>query len=558
MPGRWLKLFPKAERTQSAFLLDGKQAFAAMLAAIDTAQKPGDYIYILGWMLDIDLELVPGDASSTLFNRLSKAAGSGVEVRILIWDNPSPPGTYDLMLRNALSRLGAVANIKIFADAHTFFPQASKDALAKIQAQVFHALQILQRLLSKLSPKVLVSGFTDPETDELLQVAGYAFALLDLLQRQSLGAHHEKITVVRGKEGLIGFCGGLDYNANRLRTSTKVNQKTIRFAFPGYHDTACRLQGPAAYQLLQKFRVRWAAHPQARAEKLADEEEKKPPPSAAPAPHVAIVGTYNSPDGKQPRDRTLRKAYFDIIDAAQRTIYIEDQYFVDMQVAARLNTKIRQPSFETLLMVTQDADETQDLLIPNRKRNEFLRAVLKDASPAQAAKVVFAVLDKTQWKTKGFHPGMHSKALVADDEIAIIGSANINRRGFTCDSETSAVIFNEPRDKYNFAKSFRQDTFTEFLYHPSPSAVSDVKSFVQGLNQTSVNFAKVIIYKNANQEDVDVRLKALIKKYLIIITPIVLDMTNNDLEKTSIIISPNTIDFIFDMLWEYILEPDAG
>src|SRR4051794_34419884 len=104
MSSRWLKLFPKAARTQSAFLLDGAEAFASMAAAIDTAAGPGDYIYILGWMIDIGFELIPGDASSTLFKKLTNAAQKGVEVRILVWDNPSPPGTYSDLLRDALSQ----------------------------------------------------------------------------------------------------------------------------------------------------------------------------------------------------------------------------------------------------------------------------------------------------------------------------------------------------------------------------------------------------------------------------------------------------------------------
>ena len=39
-----------------------------------------------------------------------------------------------------------------------------------------------------------------------------------------------------------------------------------------------------------------------------------------------------------------------------------------------------------------------------------------------------------------FHESVHSKVIVIDDEVAIIGSGNCNRRSLTWDSETSMVI----------------------------------------------------------------------------------------------------------------------
>ena len=52
----------------------------------------------------------------------------------------------------------------------------------------------------------------------------------------SLGSHHHKILIVYGDEGLIGFCGGVDLDKNRL----------------GYlHDVHLRVLGGSAKELLK-------------------------------------------------------------------------------------------------------------------------------------------------------------------------------------------------------------------------------------------------------------------------------------------------------------------
>src|SRR5206468_213371 len=75
--------------------------------------------------------------------------------------------------------------------------------------------------------------------------------------------------------------------------------------------------------------------------------------------------------------------------------------------------------------------------------------------------------------TFGPHTYVHAKIWVVDDELAVIGSSNINNRGWTHDSEVNAVIFEDvnPAD-LTFAQRFRMALWAEHL-NTSPGSVRD-------------------------------------------------------------------------------------
>ena len=249
MATQWLKLFKGAERSAAAFLLDGEATFEAIATAIATADSPDHFIYFLGWMVDTEFPLVdfkyPGGPQRTsntpkagqkLYELLGASRLKEVEIRALIWDNPLYPDEIKL----ALDRLNRLPNSKVFADHHTYFPADSQRVLKYLADSV----KALYRGLG-------LRASTDKERY-------YESVLLEPWGTyRNLGAHHDKVVIVNGRDGLIAFCGGLDFNSNRV-TKT-INGREYRF--PSYHDTACRLWGPAAYDVLQKFKRRWSNHP---------------------------------------------------------------------------------------------------------------------------------------------------------------------------------------------------------------------------------------------------------------------------------------------------------
>jgi phosphatidylserine/phosphatidylglycerophosphate/cardiolipin synthase-like enzyme len=272
MANKWLKVFPDATKNKVDYLLDGKEYFKSIVEAIRTASSQDHYIYILGWMLDLDFPLIRGDIDTMLIKLIRTAAKKGVEVRILIWENPLEG--YKKMADVNIPKLNELDNVKVFIDEHTYQNPASKKFIEDNTSYIKEKLEDLEAV------------FTDRDMFT---------AILYQLVKKNVGSHHEKNVVVKGKDGLIGFCGGIDINKNR---------------FDGYHDSACRVEGPAAFEILEKFIKRWKNHPNAKKVKLKGSSEKKPKAVEKDFHYAQVVGTYNSPDGTD-KDRSLKKSVFE-------------------------------------------------------------------------------------------------------------------------------------------------------------------------------------------------------------------------------------------------------
>lgn len=559
MGDKWLKLFKDAARTKADPLLDGAAYFESVVQAIEAANSSEHYVYILGWMLDVDFKLVENEARQTLYEVLKKAADRGVEIRILVWDNLLPD--YTKSSRDAVDRLNKLPNAKAMIDEHTFFPEAGQRYLRQYGPSIKKAILKIGDVLGGFRPDA-APRFAAVEV-EGLSINLVLFRLFTLMNAPTVGAHHEKVVIVKNSKGLVGFCGGIDFNSGRVMT--KLKGRT--YWFSSVHDNACRLEGPAAHELLQRFKRRWHHHPIADRTPLRGENEPRPEPKPAPYPYTKVVGTFNSSDGKV-KDRSLRDAYMKIIENAETYVYIEDQYLVNMDVAKALNRKIKQHGFLVVLLAIQDSIATSDIFIPNRKRGEFMAALLDGASESESRKVVLAIFDRSRFEREKYHPGMHAKTLIVDDEIAIIGSANVNLRSFTNDSETSVIVFDDTKKvDYNFARTFRIKTWQEFLRRKTeprimyespynfPMEISGNKPVnVAGGNK---DFSILVKYEENNLDDADVRISGPIKDSSFVGILVVAAMTNYDLERTTEALSPWTIRDIFDQVWDNVIEPRA-
>lgn len=559
MGDKWLKLFSDAKRNKADFLLDGSAYFNSVVEAVEAANSSEHYIYILGWMLQVDFKLVENDASKTLYEILRKATGRGVELRILVWDNLLPE--YTKTFDDAVDRLNKLPNSKAMVDEHTFFPDAGKQFLRKIGPQIKKAILKIGEFLGDFRPEV-APGMAAVEIRGLT-LNLILYRLLTFLNAPSLGAHHEKVVVVKNSKGLVGFCGGIDFNRGRVM----VDLKGASHWFSSIHDNACRLEGPGAHALLQRFKRRWHHHPIADQTPLRGEHEPAPPARSAPYPYAEIVGTFNSADGKV-KDRSLRDAYMKIIENAETYIYIEDQYLVNLDVAQALNRKIKQNRFLVLFLAIQDSIATSDIFIPNRKRGEFINAVLDGASEGEQEKVVLAAFDRSRFEREKYHPGMHAKTLIVDDEIAIIGSANVNQRSFTNDSETSVIVFDDRADVgRSFARALRISTWKEFLRKKNVPAIMYASPYnfpmtISGHEPISrpggdKEFSILTKYEFDNSEDADKRISNFMKKYSLAPAIAVGEVTDYDLNTTSVILSEFGIRSIFDEIWDNLIEPRA-
>jgi phosphatidylserine/phosphatidylglycerophosphate/cardiolipin synthase-like enzyme len=554
MSDRWRKLFPKALRTKADPILDGHAYFESLSDAIEKTYGSENYIYILGWMLDVTFSLRADDPSKTLLKLLQDADRKGVEIRILIWDNPIPE--YAARNKRAVGELSKLQNARVSVDEHTYFPPALRDYLHKntgpyLQKTVLKIGKILEDFRPEAAAQLATVSVKDVSLENIL------YRILLFLAQPGLGAHHEKVAIVKNSSGLVAYCGGMDINKGRIVET--IGKK--EYPFPSVHDTACRLEGPAAHEVLQRFKRRWHNHGGVSSVTLRGENEPVPKPRATDYPYATAVGTYNSPDGRD-KDRSGRDAYMAIVENAREYIYLEDQYVVNVDVGKALNKKIKQDGFQKVIIGTQDMKGAMDMFLPNRKRTDFYKALTDGATAEQQKKILFAVLDRRRYEKDHYHAGMHAKTLIADDEIAMIGSMNLNLRSFTNDSETCVVVYDD-RSKLddNFARSFRIATWKEFLRRAAPRSTYITATAYASAIEQSADFSILVQYdagyERNDLEDADERLNQWILEYSLPLSIAVYGVTG-DLTTTSRALDKFTVIRLFDDLWTNIVEPDAG
>ena len=386
------------------YLVDGRDAFNAMLEAIQTTfSKDGSayYIYLLAWYLDSDLPLKEGDNDTTIAKLFAKAASTDYGVEVRV-----------MLYRNHL-----VPNT--------------------------HLLQA-HRLNQLRSGAAIVDSNT-----------------LSFYQ-----SHHQKVLVVRGSRGLIGFCGGIDISADRLRTVA------VHKGSP-FHDVHCRIEGLAANDLLNVFVQRWSAHPDSKKDgKLGQELRgaKEANVSALSKPKavgdkfVLIARTFNSAQGKCANELSIRTTLLRAISSVRYFVYIEDQYLVNLEAAEAL--KARLATLETLqhLTILVPHPSITDLPGGEAARAKFIRMLVDgDSATSKKVRVFYRTTPGTD--QLGPHSYVHAKTWIFDDELAVIGSANCNRRGWLYDSEVAAAICDRVPSPSapSFARQLRIRLWSEHL-----------------------------------------------------------------------------------------------
>jgi phosphatidylserine/phosphatidylglycerophosphate/cardiolipin synthase-like enzyme len=524
---RWQAIFPDAVRTDVTAHIDGDAYFGALTRAIEATTGPEHFVIILGWMLDIELPMTGSSATTPLSDLLEQAAKRGVRVIIAVWRNP----IYLKALAKAdkwAKRQKASKSLTFIVDDYTVGSPRTKDLLEYIAQQIngLHNISKYQDgiIAARIGLEINKGDPSALDIEKWIRAVDF-----------SICAHHEKNVAVFNKDGLFGFCGGIDLNKNRVRPAKKE-----KHFFDGdehfFHDVATQVNGEAAKGIFDKCLIRlsqtyWGVMNRQTLKDMENGVKSVQESTDTSAEYVQIVGTYNYKSTSNKPIRTAGEALAKIASNAKKYIYIEDQYLVNIDIAKIINTKIKEKDFQFAMLVVQDSDETGDILVPNRKRQDFIQTALSGASSSEREKLVYAVVNKDPKSVEkyGYHTGLHSKVLIVDDEIAMVGSCNVNRRSFKLDSETSAVVFGG-----KFAQSLRfalwnhtlQDPLTlpdeqDVLVDPTlfPSYVQmPWQGPVEMPIRKTPHFQKfkstfLLSYKTPNKVDFDVRVADIVKKH---------------------------------------------
>jgi phosphatidylserine/phosphatidylglycerophosphate/cardiolipin synthase-like enzyme len=254
--------------------------------------------------------------------------------------------------------------------------------------------------------------------------------------------HHQKMIVI---DDAIAFCGGGDIGPDRWDTAAHLDddprrQKTRadNKCFDSRHELMALVDGAAAAALGDLFRERWRrctgeALPQTKV-------EGDPWPDAVePIFRDARIGISRTmPKWRaEPGVREIEQLTLAAIGAAQRTIYMENQYFTSPVVAEALAARLEEAEGpEVVLVSTQHSPSYFDQLTMDRTRSQFIKRL--KAVDRHGRFFVYSPVT-----TLGRTIIVHAKLTIIDDALIRIGSANMNNRSAGFDTECDVTILAE-------------------------------------------------------------------------------------------------------------------
>ncbi|MEP3329745.1 phospholipase D-like domain-containing protein [Sedimentitalea sp.] len=245
--------------------------------------------------------------------------------------------------------------------------------------------------------------------------------------------HHQKIVVA---DDSLAFCGGIDATEERWDTSDHEPDDPRRVGKDGtlsgpWHDVTSAMTGPAASALAELSRMRWYR---------ANDEELKRPDISDPMQwpetldtdatdvKVAIARTEPPYDGS-PLTNEIEKLYLRSIEVAEKTIYIESQYFAAEKICAALVKRLEERDGPELVVINPHEAQSQledDAM--NVLRSRMIER-LNAADQGGRFRIYYPA------NSAGEPIYIHAKLMIVDDRILRLGSSNLNDRSMGFDTE---------------------------------------------------------------------------------------------------------------------------
>lgn len=376
--------------SKTGLLVDGSSYYNAFYEVASRARR---YILMAGWQFDSDVQLLRGET----------AHSDGKEVRLL-------PFLNTLCDRNE--------DIEIYILAWDF------SALFAYDREWFQ------------------EWIFDWTTNDRLH-----FIFDD---RHAIGAsHHQKFAVI---DGAAAFVGGMDICSHRWddRKHLAYNPERIDTygkPYEPYHDIHSYHVGPAALRIKELFQTRWKKAGGGNL-KLSDVPGEHLPDISLSIPvdaeYVAISRTQSRTFMPyQENIREVRQLYLDAIHAAQKLIYMENQYFSSQAVYRALVERMREsllPKLNIIMILPQKPHSLLEEVSMGIIHIKMLRSLRDIASQYGHYLGIYCTLahssDDDEHSKATY---IHAKLLLVDDRFLTIGSANTSNRSMGLDTELNVA-----------------------------------------------------------------------------------------------------------------------
>lgn len=279
-------------------------------------------------------------------------------------------------------------------------------------------------------------------------------------------SHHQKVVVI---DDSLAFAGGVDLTRGRWDTPEHRPQDPRRETIDGargqpYHDVQMAVAGTVAQALGDLARERW---------RRTTSEILSPPNRNLPTPlwpsglqpdiedvEVAIVRTVPA-HSDCAEYREVEQLYLDSIAAAQRDIYIENQYFTMPGIAEALARRLQEPDGPEVVL-------NLPLSTVGWLANQFLDVMrVKLITKLRAADHCgrFAIYHPDRPGLDDKPINLHAKVMIVDDCLVRVGSSNLNNRSMGVDSECDLAIEATPEQVHvqDAIRAFRNRLLSEHL-----------------------------------------------------------------------------------------------
>jgi phospholipase D1/2 len=289
-------------------------------------------------------------------------------------------------------------------------------------------------------------------------------------------SHHQKLVVI---DDAVAFCGGIDLTCRRWDTCDHAADDIRRVMqgtpYPPFHDLVMAVDAAAAASLGDLVRERWRRATGRTIGPVATNRRRswrrlgrKQPPNArwpqsleASVTDVDVAIARTEPESdSQPGVREVEALYLDMIAAAKRSLYIENQYFTADRLGEALAQRLSEPHGPEIVVVLRELSHgwLEELTMQTLRMR--LIEKLRAADRHDHLRVVYPYISGL---ADGTCIDVHSKMIIVDDDYVRIGSANFANRSLGFDTECDLAIHAQRADMRDAIRALRCKLLAEHL-----------------------------------------------------------------------------------------------
>ena len=466
---------PVRENGQAMWYVDGKDYMSAVADAIEAAKAE---IMITDWQMNPEIFLKrPDSGVDSLYWRLDKMllrkADQGVKVTILLYKEMNL--ALDLGSEHAVKLLGENKNIEIH-----HHPDTVTGLLNVFRWTHHEKIVIVDRSIGFVGGIDLCYGRWDTRNHELMD----DYPIHPRVAGNNAPNYQGRCARWVGKDYRNTFCAkGTKTDWDKPLEGYDGVEKNEIPRMP-WHDVSCSVTGEVVQDAVRHFTDRynaiakpwwWGKYWDFLRQYFYTTKQVQQ--RSGYNVHVQLLRSVDNWSAGQPREASIHKAYVDAIKNAKHFIYIENQFFISSQNGSWGDIKNEiQEALVKRIVRAHKANENFHVMVIIPLKPEFpgdwdandwdgktlvfwnqatilhgkdslFSKLEKQNIPNEVAMKYFSVYSLRKYDLIGKHfvteiVYVHSKIMIVDDRLAIIGSANINDRSMLGyrDSEIAVMI----------------------------------------------------------------------------------------------------------------------